>query len=180
MSQKLLVRTILIGFITAILSTGCHHGNGAGGANPSAGPGNESAVPGIGPGGGGSDIGTRPAVGPGGLPGEGQFAAVLFDYDSARIRPSEESKLEAVAAYLKANPGKLVVEGHCDERGTAEYNRALGERRAIAARDELVKLGADTSRMSTISYGKDRPADPGHDETAWAKNRRCEFVVVTQ
>jgi peptidoglycan-associated lipoprotein len=114
------------------------------------------------------------------LPGEGQFAAVLFDYDSARIRPSEEPKLEAVAAYLKANPGKLVVEGHCDERGTAEYNRALGERRAIAARDELVKLGTDASRMTTISYGKDRPADPGHDEGAWAKNRRCEFVVVTQ
>jgi peptidoglycan-associated lipoprotein len=180
MSYKLLARTILIGFITAILSTGCHHGNGAGGSNPSAGPGGESAVPGMGAGGSGSDIGTRPAVGPGGLPGEGQFTAVLFDFDSARVRPSEESKLEAVAAYLKANPGKLVVEGHCDERGTAEYNRALGERRAIAARDELVKLGVDTSRMSTISYGKDRPADPGHDETAWGKNRRCEFVVVTQ
>jgi peptidoglycan-associated lipoprotein len=88
--------------------------------------------------------------------------------------------LETVAAYLKANPGKLVVEGHCDERGTAEYNRALGERRAIAARNELVKLGVDTGRVSTISYGKDRPADPGHDETAWGKNRRCEFVVVNQ
>lgn len=180
MSHKLLARTILVGFITAILSTGCHHGNGAGGGNnPSAGPGNESAVPGIGPG-GENGISDRPAVGPGGLPGVGQFAAVLFDYDSARVRPSEESKLEAVAAYLKSNPGKLVVEGHCDERGTAEYNRALGERRAIAARDELVKLGVDTSRMSTISYGKDRPADPGHDEAAWAKNRRCEFVVVAQ
>ncbi len=119
-------------------------------------------------------------VGAGGLPEQGQFPAVLFDFDSARIRPSEETKLEAVAAYLKANPGKLVVEGHCDERGTAEYNRALGERRAIAARDELVKLGADSSRMSTISYGKDRPADPGHDEAAWGKNRRCEFVVVNQ
>ena len=180
MSQKLLARTILIGFITAILSTGCHHGNGAGGANnPSAGPGSENAVPGIGAG-GENGISDRPAVGPGGLPGVGQFAAVLFDFDSARIRPSEESKLEAVAAYLKANPGKLVVEGHCDERGTAEYNRALGERRAIAARDGLVKLGVDTGRMSTISYGKDRPADPGHDEMAWGKNRRCEFVVVNQ
>ncbi|MGD1020285.1 MAG: OmpA family protein [Verrucomicrobiia bacterium] len=177
MSQKLLARTILIGFITAVMSTGCHHGNGAG-PNAST-SGNESAVPGIGPG-GEAGISERPAVGLGGLPGVGQFAAVLFDYDSARIRPSEESKLEAVAAYLKANPGKLVVEGHCDERGTAEYNRALGERRAIAARDELVKLGADTSRMSTISYGKDRPADPGHDESAWAKDRRCEFVIVNQ
>jgi peptidoglycan-associated lipoprotein len=178
MSQKLLAQTILIGIITAILSTGCHHGNGAG-ANGSGASGSESAVPGVGAG-GDNGISERPAVGPGGLPGVGQFAAVLFDYDSARIRPSEESKLEAVAAYLKANPGKLVVEGHCDERGTAEYNRALGERRAIAGRDELVKLGVDTGRMSTISYGKDRPADTGHDETAWGKNRRCEFVVVNQ
>jgi peptidoglycan-associated lipoprotein len=179
MSQKLLARTILIGFITAVMSTGCHHGNGAG-ANGDGGTGSESSVPGIRSGGGPGDLSGRPMVGTGGLPSEGQFAAVLFDYDSARIRPSEESKLEAVAAYLKANPGKLVVEGHCDERGTAEYNRALGERRAIAARDELVKLGADTSRMTTISYGKDRPADPGHDEATWAKNRRCEFVVVNQ
>jgi peptidoglycan-associated lipoprotein len=180
MSSKLLARTILVGFITAVISTGCHHGGGTGGANQPGGPGSESSVPGIGPGASGSEIPGRPAVGPGGLPSEGQFAAVLFDYDSARIRPSEQSKLEAVAAYMKANPGKLVVEGHCDERGTAEYNRALGERRAIAARDELVKLGVDTSRISTISYGKDRPADPGHDEAAWAKNRRCEFVVVNQ
>ncbi|MGA2603932.1 MAG: OmpA family protein [Verrucomicrobiia bacterium] len=177
MSRKLLAQTILVGFITAILSTGCHRGGGAG-ANPSA-SGSESSVPGIGAG-GESGVGARPLVGAEGLPEHGQFPAVLFDYDSARIRPSEESKLEAVAAYLKANPGKLVVEGHCDERGTAEYNRALGERRALAARDELVKLGVDTGRMSTISYGRERPADTGHDETAWAKNRRCEFVVVNQ
>jgi peptidoglycan-associated lipoprotein len=72
------------------------------------------------------------------------------------------------------------VEGHCDERGTAEFNRALGERRALAAREELVKQGADGSRITTISYGSDRPADMGHDEAAWSKNRRCEFVVVNQ
>ena len=180
MSSKLLARTILVGIITAILSTGCHHGTGAGGANGAGGgPGGESSVPGIGAG-GDNGISGRPAVGPDGLPAQGQFAAVLFDYDSARIRPSEDSKLQTVAAYLKANPGKLVIEGHCDERGTAEYNRALGERRAIAARDELEKLGVDTSRMSTISYGKDRPSDPGHDESAWAKNRRDEFVIVNQ
>jgi len=178
MSRKLLAQTILVGFITAFLSTGCHHGGGAG-ANPAGGPGSESSVPGIGSG-GEQGVGVRPMVGADGLPEHGQFPAVLFDFDSARIRPSEDSKLEAVAAYLKANPGKLVIEGHCDERGTAEYNRALGERRALAARDALVKLGVDAGRMSTISYGKDRPADPGHDETAWAKNRRCEFVVVSQ
>jgi peptidoglycan-associated lipoprotein len=84
-----------------------------------------------------------------------------------------------VADWMKSNPGKkLVVEGYCDERGTAEYNRALGERRAQAAREELVHMGVDPSRISTSSYGSDRPADPGHDEAAWAKNRRCEFAIV--
>jgi peptidoglycan-associated lipoprotein len=110
----------------------------------------------------------------------GQFAAVYFDYDSAKIRPSEVSKLEAVAAALKGNSKNLVVEGHTDERGTAEYNRALGERRAQSAREELVRLGVDANRLTTISYGKDRPVEPSHDETAWSKNRRCEFVIVSQ
>ena len=95
----------------------------------------------------------------------GEFAAVYFDYDSAKVRPSEVAKLETVAAALKGNNKKLVIEGHCDERGTAEYNRALGERRAQGAREELVRLGVDASRISTISYGKDR---------------RCEFVTVGQ
>jgi peptidoglycan-associated lipoprotein len=174
MRKKYLAQIILVGLIATFGLTGCHHKGKTG----TTGPGNgETPVPGIN-GGGTSDIGPRPA----GLTDlqHGQFAAVLFDYDSARIRPSEESKLEAVAAYLKSNPGKLVIEGHCDERGTAEYNRALGEHRALAARDELVRLGVDASRMSTISYGKERPADPGHDETAWSKNRRCEFVAVPQ
>jgi peptidoglycan-associated lipoprotein len=158
--------------------TGCHRGTGAGGAN-GAGANGESGVPPIG-GGEGASVGSRPVdVGNGEL-AHGQFAPVLFDYDSARIRPSEEAKLQTVSAYLKSNPGKLVIEGHCDERGTAEYNRALGERRALAAREELVKLGADTSRITTISYGSERPADTGHDESAWSKNRRCEFAVVNQ
>jgi peptidoglycan-associated lipoprotein len=72
------------------------------------------------------------------------------------------------------------VEGHCDERGTAEYNRALGERRAGAAREELVRMGVEAERITTISYGKDRPADPGHDEASWAKNRRCEFSAIKE
>jgi peptidoglycan-associated lipoprotein len=110
-----------------------------------------------------------------------QFAAdiVYFDFDSAKVRPGEVSKLQAVAAWMKSNSGKkLVVEGYCDERGTAEYNRALGERRAQAAREELVRLGVDASRISTSSYGSDRASDPGHDEAAWSKNRRCEFPTV--
>jgi peptidoglycan-associated lipoprotein len=109
-----------------------------------------------------------------------QFAAdiVYFDYDSAKVRPSQVSKLEAVAAGLKGNSKNLIVEGYTDERGTAEYNRALGERRAQACREELIRMGVSPSRITTISYGKERPADPGHDEAAWAKNRRCEFVVA--
>lgn len=176
MRKKFLAQIILVGFAATFGLTGCHHGHRAG--SEAGGPGTEPPVPGI-SGGDTSSVAPRPA----GLSGDlahGQFAAVLFDYDSARVRPGEESKLETVAAYLKSNPGKLVIEGHCDERGTAEYNRALGERRALAARDELVKLGVDAGRMTTISYGKERPADMGHDETAWSKNRRCEFVVVNQ
>ena len=110
------------------------------------------------------------------------FAAdtVYFDYDSAKIRPSEVSKLEAIASVMRSNNKNLIIEGNTDERGTAEYNRALGERRAEAAREELIRLGVSASRISTISYGKDRPADTGHTEEAMAKNRRDEFVVVGQ
>ncbi len=179
MRKQYLVQIILVGLVAAVGLTGCHHGTGGSSSSTTAGNG-ESGVPPLGSGDGTGGVGSRPI----GLSGDslthGQFAPVLFEYDSARIRPSEESKLQTVAAYVKSNPGKLVVEGHCDERGTAEYNRALGERRALAARDELVKLGVDTSRISTVSYGSERPADPGHDEGAWSKNRRCEFVVVNQ
>jgi len=179
MRKQYLAQIILAGLVAVFGLTGCHHGNGTGGANGGAGGNGESGVPPIGPG-NGLDVGTRPMNLSGDALQHGQFAPVLFDYDSARIRPSEESKLQAVAAYVKSNPGKLVIEGHCDERGTAEYNRALGERRALASRDELVKLGIETGRISTVSYGSERPADPGHDEGAWSKNRRCEFVVVNQ
>jgi peptidoglycan-associated lipoprotein len=106
--------------------------------------------------------------------------SVHFDYDSSVVKSSEKSKIEAVADYLKANPSVAVrVEGNCDERGTAEYNRSLGERRALAAREELVGLGVDASRVDTISYGKDRPVDTGHNEDAHARNRRDDFVLLT-
>ncbi len=103
---------------------------------------------------------------------------VHFAYDSAVIRDSEQADLQAVAQALAADPNvKLLIEGNCDERGTEEYNRSLGERRALAAREALAKLGVDPMRVRTISYGKDKPADPGHDEAAWAKNRRDDFVL---
>jgi peptidoglycan-associated lipoprotein len=126
------------------------------------------------------DIASRDAFGADSQFRDGLFSAIHFDYDSARIRPSEMPKLEAVAVRLKSNPEKLVVEGHCDERGTAEYNRALGERRAIAARESLVNLGIDPNRITTVSYGEDRPAVMGADDTVHSQNRRCEFVVVSQ
>ena len=94
--------------------------------------------------------------------------------------PGEKSKVAAVGDYLKANSGAAVkIEGHCDERGTSEYNRALGERRALALREELIRLGIDPNRVDTLSYGEDRPMDPGHDDAAWRKNRRGEFVLLT-
>jgi peptidoglycan-associated lipoprotein len=106
-----------------------------------------------------------------------KYDAVLFDYDSAQIRESERSKLEAVADYLKKNADVgVIVEGNCDERGSAEYNLALGERRALAVRAYLVGLGIDGANLQTKSYGEERPANPGHDESAWRLNRRSDFV----
>ncbi len=106
---------------------------------------------------------------------------VFFDYDSSAIRASEKPKISAVADYLKANAGKAVrVEGNCDERGTEEYNRSLGDRRALAVREELIRLGIAPTEVDTISYGKDKPVDPGHDEAAWRKNRRDDFIVLTK
>jgi len=103
---------------------------------------------------------------------------VHFAFDSSVVNSSERSKVTSVAEHLKANPQDAVeIEGHCDERGTEEYNRSLGERRALALRQELVGLGIDASRIDTISFGKDRPVATGHDDAAWKQNRRGEFIL---
>jgi peptidoglycan-associated lipoprotein len=105
---------------------------------------------------------------------------IQFEYDSAVVKPAEHSKVTAVADYLKSNSSNAVkVEGHCDERGTDEYNRSLGERRAQAIRAELVKAGVDAGRVDTVSFGRDRPVDTGHSEASHRKNRRGEFIVLT-
>ena len=105
---------------------------------------------------------------------------VHFDFDSTVVKGAEKSKVEAVANELKNNPNTAVkVEGHCDERGTEEYNRSLGERRALALREELVRFGIDPNRVDTISYGEDKPVATGHDEAAWKQNRRGEFIELT-
>jgi len=108
-----------------------------------------------------------------------KFEPVYFDYDSSQVKTSERAKIEAVADYLRANAAKkLIIEGHCDERGSAEYNLALGERRALAVRSYLVGLGIDAARMQTSSFGEERPAAQGTGEAVWRLNRRAEFVVL--
>jgi peptidoglycan-associated lipoprotein len=104
---------------------------------------------------------------------------VFFDYDSADLSPAAKSALDENAGVLKKyGAWVLTIEGHCDERGTPEYNLALGERRAVAARTYLVALGVAADRLRTVSYGKEFPFDAGHDEAAWAKNRRAHFVIT--
>ncbi len=104
---------------------------------------------------------------------------VHFDYDSSVVKPGEESKLSSVAEQLKSRSGTAVrIAGHCDERGTEEYNRSLGERRALALREKLLAVGIDPKRIDTRSYGEDKPLDPGHNEAAYARNRRGEFILL--
>jgi len=105
------------------------------------------------------------------------MADVYFDFDRSELTPASEEQMKANAAWLSANPSRgVIVEGHCDERGTAEYNMALGERRANIAKDYLVRIGVDAARVETVSYGEEKPIDPGHTQEAWAKNRRVHFV----
>jgi peptidoglycan-associated lipoprotein len=106
------------------------------------------------------------------------FENIHFEFDKYNIRPVDEMILEGIAGWLKEHPEKRVlIEGNCDERGTNEYNMALGEQRALAARRFLVALGIEAARLSTISYGEERPLALGNNEEAWARNRRDHFVV---
>ena len=106
---------------------------------------------------------------------------VYFDYDSSEVTDGGRSILQANAGVLKKYPTWAVtIEGHCDERGTAEYNLALGERRAVAARTYLISLGIDANRMRTVSYGSEFPFDPAHTESAWSRNRRAHFVITSK
>jgi len=107
-----------------------------------------------------------------------EIQSIYFAFDSSALAGDSKAKLETAAKYLKQNPKvKVQVEGNCDERGTTEYNLALGERRALAARRYLMSLGIDSNRISTVSYGEERPVAMGHDEAAWRQNRRDDFKV---
>jgi len=204
MKLNKIVLPLALALIATLATTGCHHGfNGRvttlpGHRGPAITgdtgtgtlpPGNQmplpesaSAIPGT---------GANTQVGGGALPDwdpsqmkqdRDKLAAytVHFKFDSAVVQDNEQANVANVGQALTSNPdAKLLIEGHCDERGTEEYNRSLGERRALALREALAKIGVDPMRIRTISYGKDQPVDPGHDEAAWAKNRRGQFVYCT-
>ncbi|OFV92666.1 MAG: peptidoglycan-associated lipoprotein [Acidobacteria bacterium RIFCSPLOWO2_12_FULL_65_11] len=106
---------------------------------------------------------------------------VFFALDSNSLDQTAQTTLDQNAAVLRKHPSwAVMIEGHCDERGTAEYNLPLGERRAVAVRAHLISLGIPASQIQVVSYGKEFPFDPGHDEAAWAKNRRAHFVITAQ
>jgi peptidoglycan-associated lipoprotein len=112
---------------------------------------------------------------------ESPLGPVFFPLDGFEVLAEGRAVLQASAQVLKQQPTwQITIEGHCDERGTAEYNLSLGERRAVAAKTYLVSLGVAAERLRTVSYGKEFPFDPGHDETAWAKNRRAHFVITAK
>ena len=107
-----------------------------------------------------------------------RFSPVHFAFDSSAVGASERTKLQNVAEFCRSNRNSIIIAGFTDERGTPEYNRGLGERRALTVREELIKLGVSGGRLQTVSFGAEMPADSGSNESAWAKNRRAEFGVV--
>jgi len=112
---------------------------------------------------------------------DADFRIAYFDYDKYNLRGDAREALEHNARVLRENTGvRVLIEGHCDERGTVEYNLALGEKRANSARDYITSLGVDGSRVETISYGKERPVRMGHDDQSWQENRRAKFTIISQ
>lgn len=113
------------------------------------------------------------------VPSDLRFETIYFDFDKSDIRADQRSSINRNAELLsKYSSVRIQIEGHCDERGTNAYNLALGQRRADAAKQFLVEYGISSSRISTVSYGEERPVDMGHSESAWDKNRRCEFIIT--
>lgn len=122
-----------------------------------------------------------PASTPGAMAPDFASSTIFFAYDDYSLTTEAQSELSKIGEYLKTNTTAVVqVEGHCDERGTVEYNLALGERRAQSVKSYLVNLGVTDARLSTISYGEEKPATEGHDEAAWVKNRRAAFVLTVK
>lgn len=200
MKMTKLVFPLALALAATLATTGCKHGPNkitplpgqrAAQVGDSSGPGTTLPPGGSMTGGETTGTGVTTTTGGGGTADLGMFEGMIkdpaalasytvhFAFDSAVVKKGEQSNISAVASALAANANdKLLIEGNCDERGTEEYNRALGERRALSLREALAKAGVDPSRIRTISYGKDKPADPGHDESAWSKNRRGDFILL--
>lgn len=178
--MKLLSRVALcVLFVSAMaFLSGCKSGS-ADGTNP-------DDINGINADGGNGALTPGQLGGPGeGVPSSDQWTpipgislpAVYFAYDQSNVGTSEYAKVKAAADHLAKNPSHcLIIEGHCDNRGSLEYNRALGERRAISVRDALVGLGVADNRLQTVSYGEEKPAVQGENEASWSKNRRAELI----
>lgn len=198
MKQAAFVKLLLIAAVACTAAAGCKRGPKQLTYIPgqSGQPGGTAPIgDGLGEGGTGVDTSdmTTTGIPPGsreylnellktGTQDRGFFAAqtVYFDFDSSVVKPGDLGKVETVAAHLRSNAAHvLIVEGHCDDRGTEEYNRALGERRALSVREALVRAGANSDQIHTISFGEDVPAVEGQNAAAWDKNRRGEFVLVT-
>ncbi len=163
--------------LTALLATtlACAGGSGTGPTEPTPAPAPDSGF--------GSE-GTDPGMGDSGAGGAGmdaggsEFSPVYFQFDDHSLRTEARAALKHNADVLGRNAAwRVTVQGNCDERGSAEYNLALGQKRADAARRYLVDLGVNASRIDTVSFGEEKPAVRGHNETAWAKNRRDDFVA---
>ncbi|MBJ7259850.1 MAG: OmpA family protein [Chthoniobacterales bacterium] len=114
----------------------------------------------------------------GGNVAKGQFQPVQFGFDSFEVSGSETGKVQAVADFMRSAKGDVIIAGFTDERGTEEYNRGLGERRALAVREKLIGLGVGGGRIQTVSFGEEMPVDSGGGDSAWAANRRAEFGVI--
>ncbi len=143
--------------------------SGQAGAGAGAGSGAGSAA--------GAGAGAGAAAGAGAVAGP-VLGDIFYDFDSSALSKEAQDQLKQNAALLNKNAVQgATIEGHCDERGTSEYNIALGERRANSAKEYLTNLGISSSRLTTVSFGEERPFDPGHNEEAWAKNRRAHFVT---
>lgn len=177
-----------IGLVLSFLAAGCHMNPQNPHAIPNRPPDANAGLEGLGPITAPTNAGTG-MIAESEFPGHtnwvenrDQFKAqtIHFAFDSSVVRSADKSKIAEVADYLKANSQTAVrVEGNCDERGTEEYNRSLGERRALAAREVLVGLGIAPDRVDTVSYGQDKPVAEGHNEAAWQQNRRADFVLLT-
>jgi peptidoglycan-associated lipoprotein len=194
MKSKTLFNLIALGAALIFSGTGCRHTPQntkgiTGTGHPTNPPGIESGQP-IGDTTGTGVNPTTTPVGGGELPPDHvnwiahpdilADQTIHFAYDKSAIRSQEQGKVDAVVEYLKSHAGDAVrVEGNCDERGTEEYNRSLGERRALAARERIVQAGIDPKRVDIITYGKDKPVVQEHNESAFSKNRRDDFVVLT-